>query len=63
MDARELRFRVVGEGVNLGFPQAGRVEFASRGGRINSDAMDNSGGVDMSDTESDQPRIGALGGG
>ena len=51
VDASALRFRVVGEGGNLGFTQAARVEFASLGGRINSDAMDNSGGVDMSDHE------------
>jgi len=51
IDASALRFRVVGEGGNLGFTQAARVEFASLGGHINSDAMDNSGGVDMSDHE------------
>jgi glutamate dehydrogenase len=51
VDAADLRFRVVGEGGNLGFTQAARVEFAGKGGRINSDAMDNSGGVDMSDHE------------
>ena len=51
VDATELRFRVVGEGGNLGFTQAARTEFASLGGRINSDAVDNSGGVDMSDHE------------
>ncbi|MCA9489530.1 MAG: NAD-glutamate dehydrogenase, partial [Myxococcales bacterium] len=47
----ELRCRVVGEGGNLGFTQAGRVEFARAGGRLNTDAVDNSGGVDMSDHE------------
>ena len=51
VDATALRFRVVGEGGNLGFTQAARVEFAGLGGHINSDAMDNSGGVDMSDHE------------
>ena len=51
VNADELRFRVVGEGGNLGFTQAARVEYASKGGRINSDAVDNSGGVDMSDHE------------
>ncbi len=51
VNADELRFRVVGEGGNLGFTQAARVEFSSKGGRINSDAVDNSGGVDMSDHE------------
>lgn len=47
----ELRARVVGEGANLGFTQKGRVEFALSGGMINNDAVDNSGGVDLSDHE------------
>ncbi len=47
----ELRCRVVGEGGNLGFTQAGRVEYALAGGRINTDFIDNSGGVDCSDHE------------
>jgi len=51
VDAKDLRFRVVGEGGNLGFTQAARVEFARHRGRINTDAVDNSGGVDMSDHE------------
>ena len=51
VDASELHFRVVGEGGNLGFTQAARVEYARNGGRINTDAVDNSGGVDMSDHE------------
>lgn len=51
VDATQLRARVVGEGGNLGFTQAARVEFALRGGRLNTDAVDNSGGVDMSDHE------------
>ncbi len=51
VDARDLRVRVVGEGGNLGFTQAARVEFARKQGRINTDAVDNSGGVDMSDHE------------
>jgi glutamate dehydrogenase len=51
VDASELRCRVVGEGGNLGFTQRGRVEFALAGGRINTDAIDNSGGVDCSDHE------------
>jgi glutamate dehydrogenase len=42
---------VVGEGANLGFTQAGRIEFALGGGRINTDAIDNSAGVDTSDHE------------
>ncbi len=51
VDASELRVKVVAEGGNLGFTQAARVEYALRGGRINTDAIDNSGGVDMSDHE------------
>jgi glutamate dehydrogenase len=51
VDAFDLKFRVVGEGGNLGFTQAARVEFARGGGRLNTDAVDNSGGVDMSDHE------------
>jgi glutamate dehydrogenase len=51
IDATELRARVVGEGGNLGFTQRGRVEFALAGGHINTDAIDNSGGVDCSDHE------------
>lgn len=50
-DAGELRVRVVGEGGNLGFTQRGRVEYALAGGRLNTDAVDNSAGVDMSDHE------------
>ncbi|HKY77645.1 MAG TPA: NAD-glutamate dehydrogenase, partial [Acidimicrobiia bacterium] len=51
IDANELRVRVVGEGGNLGFTQRGRIEFALAGGHINTDAIDNSGGVDCSDHE------------
>ena len=51
VDAAELRCRVVGEGGNLGFTQLARVEFALAGGRINTDAIDNSAGVDCSDHE------------
>ncbi|MFZ5668163.1 MAG: NAD-glutamate dehydrogenase [Pseudomonadota bacterium] len=47
----ELRVKVVGEGANLGLTQAGRIEFARGGGRINTDAIDNSAGVDSSDHE------------
>ncbi|WP_041328318.1 NAD-glutamate dehydrogenase [Rubrobacter xylanophilus] len=50
-DASELRCRVVVEGGNLGFTQRGRVEYAMRGGRIYTDAIDNSAGVDCSDHE------------
>ncbi|MTD13467.1 NAD-glutamate dehydrogenase [Nakamurella sp. YIM 132087] len=47
----ELRVQVVGEGGNLGVTQLGRIEFARAGGRINTDAIDNSAGVDTSDHE------------
>jgi glutamate dehydrogenase len=51
VDGRELRCRVVGEGGNLGLTQLGRIEYARSGGRINTDAIDNSAGVDTSDHE------------
>jgi glutamate dehydrogenase len=51
VDGRSLRCRVVGEGGNLGFTQLGRIEYALKGGRNNTDAIDNSGGVDCSDHE------------
>ncbi len=51
INGNELRCKVVGEGGNLGFTQKGRIEFALNGGRINTDAMDNSAGVDCSDHE------------
>ena len=51
IDGRELRCKVVGEGANLGFTQAGRIEYALGGGRIDTDAIDNSAGVDTSDHE------------
>ena len=51
VDGAELRCKVIGEGGNLGCTQLGRVEFAARGGRVTSDAIDNSGGVDCSDHE------------
>ncbi len=51
VDGKEARARVVGEGGNLGFTQRGRIEYWSRGGSINTDAVDNSGGVDTSDHE------------
>ena len=50
-DARELRCRVVGEGGNLGFTQRARIEYALGGGRIYTDSIDNSAGVDCSDHE------------
>ena len=51
VDATELRVRVVGEGANLGFTQRARIEYALLGGKINTDAIDNSAGVDTSDHE------------
>ena len=51
INATELRCTVVGEGANLGFTQAGRIAFARAGGRIDTDAIDNSAGVDCSDHE------------
>ena len=47
----EIRAKVVGEGANLGVTQRGRIEYAQKGGRINTDAIDNSAGVDTSDHE------------
>ena len=49
--ARELRAKVVGEGGNLGFTQRGRIEYALAGGRLNTDFIDNSAGVNTSDVE------------
>jgi glutamate dehydrogenase len=51
VDAGQLRCRVAGEGGNLGFTQRGRVEYALAGGRVNTDAIDNAGGVNCSDHE------------
>jgi glutamate dehydrogenase len=51
VNAEQLRCQVIGEGANLGVTQAGRIAFARRGGRINTDAVDNSAGVDTSDHE------------
>jgi len=51
INATELRCKVVGEGGNLGFTQRGRIEYALHGGHINTDAIDNSAGVDCSDHE------------
>ncbi|OAN49260.1 NAD-glutamate dehydrogenase [Paramagnetospirillum marisnigri] len=56
IDGRDIRAKVVGEGANLGFTQLGRIEYAQAGaggtgGRINTDAIDNSAGVDCSDHE------------
>lgn len=49
--ARDVRARVVAEGGNLGWTQRARVEFAANGGKINTDFVDNSAGVDTSDHE------------
>ncbi|MFR9790892.1 NAD-glutamate dehydrogenase [Streptomyces sp. MB22_4] len=51
VDGADLRVKVVGEGGNLGLTQLGRIEFAHHGGKINTDAIDNSAGVDTSDHE------------
>jgi glutamate dehydrogenase len=51
VNGAELRVRVVGEGGNLGCTQRGRIEFANNGGRMNTDFIDNSAGVDTSDRE------------
>ena len=51
VDASELRCQVLGEGGNLGLTQRARIEYALAGGRVNTDAIDNSGGVDCSDRE------------
>ncbi|WP_068874603.1 MULTISPECIES: NAD-glutamate dehydrogenase [unclassified Phenylobacterium] len=51
VNGADLRVKVVGEGANLGLTQAGRIEFAAAGGRVETDAIDNSAGVDSSDHE------------
>ncbi|KAB7645646.1 NAD-glutamate dehydrogenase [Polymorphobacter fuscus] len=51
INGADIGARVVGEGANLGVTQAGRIEFAAQGGRINTDFIDNSAGVDCSDNE------------
>ena len=51
VDGGDLRSRCVGEGGNLGLTQRGRIEYARAGGRINTDFIDNSAGVDTSDHE------------
>ena len=51
VNGKELRAKVFGEGGNLGMTQAARVEFALAGGRVNTDFIDNAGGVDCSDHE------------
>ena len=51
INATQLRAKVIGEGANLGVTQLGRIEFSKKGGMINTDFLDNSGGVDSSDHE------------
>jgi glutamate dehydrogenase len=51
VNGTDLRCRMVGEGGNLGFTQRGRIEYALAGGLVNTDAIDNSAGVDCSDHE------------
>ena len=51
VNGADIRAKVIGEGANLGCTQLGRVEYAFAGGRINTDAIDNSAGVDTSDHE------------
>src|SRR6185436_731988 len=51
VDGADLRCRAVAEGGNLGFTQPARVEYALAGGLVNTDAIDNSAGVDTSDHE------------
>ena len=51
INATELRSKVIGEGANLGITQKGRIAFGLAGGRVNSDAIDNSAGVNSSDVE------------
>ncbi|HLL54208.1 MAG TPA: NAD-glutamate dehydrogenase, partial [Myxococcaceae bacterium] len=51
VNGSDLKVKVVAEGGNLGFTQLGRIEFALAGGRLNTDAVDNSAGVDCSDHE------------
>lgn len=51
VNAEDLRARAIGEGANLGVTQAARIAFSMRGGRLNTDFIDNSAGVDCSDNE------------
>ena len=51
IDGKMIRAKIVAEGANLGMTQRGRIEFALKGGALNTDAIDNSGGVDCSDHE------------
>ncbi|MDP6879752.1 MAG: NAD-glutamate dehydrogenase, partial [Alteromonas macleodii] len=51
VNGRDVQAKIVGEGGNLGLTQLGRIEYASNGGRVNTDFIDNVGGVDCSDNE------------
>ena len=51
INGADIRAKAIGEGANLGVTQAGRIEFAQAGGRVNTDFIDNSAGVDCSDNE------------
>lgn len=51
IDGADIRAKVLGEGANLAVTQLGRIEYALAGGRLNTDAIDNSAGVDCSDHE------------
>lgn len=51
VNAEQVRAKAIGEGANLGVTQAARIAFATKGGRINTDFIDNSAGVDCSDNE------------
>lgn len=51
VNGKEVNAKIVGEGGNLGLTQLGRIEYAANGGRVNTDFIDNVGGVDCSDNE------------
>lgn len=51
VDAKSVQAKIIGEGANLGMTQRARIEFSLKGGRLNTDAIDNSAGVDCSDHE------------
>lgn len=51
VDAKAVRAKIIGEGANLAMTQKARIEYALKGGRLNTDAIDNSAGVDCSDHE------------
>lgn len=51
INGEDLRCKIIGEGGNLGMTQLGRIEYAKNGGRLNTDFIDNSAGVDCSDHE------------